>query len=396
MPKILQINSCANWGSTGKIAEQINQVAATQGWDIYFAYGRDVNPCQSKLIHVGNSFSQALAVIEARLFDNDGLSSRFATRQLVKKIKQIKPDIIHLHNLHGYYINYKILFNYLNTTDIPIVWTLHDCWSFTGHCGHFVSVNCEKWKKECKHCPLKKRYPASWIFDGSSRNYCLKQGLFSANNNLHIVTVSEWLANIVRQSFLKDADIRVINNGVDLKLFKPLKTEKKTGFRILGVSSVWPESKGLSSFVELNKKLKDDEELVLVGVDEKTKERLPQITCVPRTDSIEQLITYYNQADVVLSLSKAETFGLTIAEGFACGVPGIVFNNTALPELIIPETGFIVENDDIEALYQRIQIIKKAGKNSYTSACRTRAEQYYNNKKRIMEYVAMYEELIAI
>ena len=220
--------------------------------------------------------------------------------------------------------------------------------------------------------------------------------MFSANNNLHIVTVSEWLANIVRQSFLKDADIRVINNGVDLKLFKPLKTEKKTGFRILGVSSVWPESKGLSSFVELNKKLKDDEELVLVGVDEKTKERLPQITCVPRTDSIEQLITYYNQADVVLSLSKAETFGLTIAEGFACGVPGIVFNNTALPELIIPETGFIVENDDIEALYQRIQIIKKAGKNSYTCACRTRAEQYYNNKKRIMEYVAMYEELIAI
>ena len=212
MPKILQINICTN-GSTGRIAEQINQIAASFGWDTFFAYGRSVCECESRLIKIGNRYSVYEAAIEARLFDNDGLACRNATKKLVKRIQELKPDIIHLHNIHGYYINYKILFEYLNSTDIPVVWTLHDCWSFTGHCAHFVSANCERWKTGCHHCPLTHHYPSCKWLDKSARNYRLKRSLFTANSNLHIVCVSHWLENLVKQSFLSSKDVRVINNG---------------------------------------------------------------------------------------------------------------------------------------------------------------------------------------
>ena len=393
MPKILQINSCANWGSTGKIAEQINQVAAAQGWDTYFAYGRDVNPSQSKLIHVGNAFSQALAVIEARLFDNDGLSNRFATRQLLKKIKQINPDIIHLHNLHGYYINYKILFNYLNSTDIPIVWTLHDCWSFTGHCGHFVSVNCEKWKKECKYCPLKKRYPASWIFDGSCRNYRLKQRLFSANKNLHIVTVSEWLADLVRQSFLKKADIRVINNGVDLKLFKPINTERKSKYRILGVSSIWTKSKGLYDFYQLRELLDEKEyEIVLVGLSEVQMKELPNgVYGIERTNSVEELVKLYSSADVFVNPTYGDTFPTTNLEAMACGTPVVTYRTGGSPESVDVETGIIVEQGNLNGLANSVIEICKKGKDGFKEACRLRSVQYYKKEDRFLEYIELFK-----
>lgn len=399
MPTILQINSCANWGSTGKIAEQINQVAATQGWKTYIAYGREANPSQSELIHIGSTVSQAIALIEARLFDNDGLANRWATHRLVKKIKKIKPDVVHLHNLHGYYINYKILFDYLNATDIPIVWTLHDCWSFTGHCSHFVFVNCERWKTECGNCPLFNDYPASWWKDSAKRNYELKKRLFSANHNLHIVAVSQWLADLVKQSFLKNADVTIINNGVDLNLFRPLPAPQDSNFKndkflILAVSSVWAEGKGLAYYSKLSNYLQDNEELILIGADEFTQKKLPKkIICVPRTNSIEDLVLWYNKADVVLSLSKAETFGLTIAEGFACGTPGIVFDNTALPELVTPETGFVVADGDITALYEKIQIVKNFGNLYYSKACRHLAESRFNKSDRFAEYIELYNRL---
>lgn len=397
MPTLLQFNCTANWGSTGKIAEQINLVAAAKGWKTYIVYGRSVNQSQSKLVRIGNTASQAVALAEARLFDNDGLANRIATMRLVKKIKEIKPDIIHLHNLHGYYINYKILFEYLNSTTIPVVWTLHDCWSFTGHCSHFVGANCEKWKTHCADCPLKKAYPASWWLDQSKRNYDLKKRLFSANKNLHIVAVSQWLAELVKQSYLKNADIRVINNGVDINTFSPNISEKVPKFSILGVSSVWTKSKGLHDFYHLRETLSADQyDITLVGLSDNQIKLLPQgIKGIARTNSVEELVHYYNSADVVLSLSYGESMGLTPVEGMACGTPAIVYNNTAQPELVAPNTGIVVNQGNIQELCQAIYTIQNNGKQYYSSACRNRAETYYNKEARYQEYVDLYKELIS-
>lgn len=396
MSTLLQINSCANWGSTGKIAEQINQMAAAQGWETYIAYGRSVNPSQSKLIHVGNTLSQAIALLEARLFDNDGLANRVATRCLVKKIKKIKPDIIHLHNLHGYYINYKILFDYLNSSNIPVVWTLHDCWSFTGHCGHFVGAKCDKWKTQCSECPLKKGYPASLWLDQSARNYNLKKQLFAANQNLHIVAVSKWMAGLVQQSYLKDADIRIINNGIDINTFRPIATGEKSKFSILGVSSVWNKSKGLYDFYRLREALDANQyDITLVGLRDDQVEALPLgIKGVVRTNSVDELARYYSSADVVLSLSYGESMGLTPIEGMACGTPAIVYNNTAQPELITLDTGRVVEQGNIPKLCQAIYTIQGKGKQCYSSACRNRAEVCYNKNDRYQEYIELYNQLI--
>lgn len=396
MPTVLQINSCANWGSTGKIAEQINQTASLRGWNTYIAYGCDMNPSQSKLIHVGNKLSQAFALIEARLFDNDGLANRLVTRKLVKKIKKIKPDVIHLHNLHGYYINYKILFDYLNSTNIPIVWTLHDCWSFTGHCGHFISANCEKWKSVCKQCPKKNRYPASWGFDHSQRNFQLKKRLFTANNNLHIVAVSQWLAGFVRESFLKEVDIQVINNGIDLKVFKPLEIDNKARFRILGVSSVWMQSKGLYDFYRLRELLDESKfEIVLVGLSEEQIKKLPKgIIGITRTNSVEELVGYYSSSDVFVNPTYGDTFPTTNLEALACGTPVVTYRTGGSPESISIETGIVVEQGDVDGLAQSIKTIQDNGKFQYISACRNRAEKHYGKEERYQEYLSMYEKLI--
>lgn len=396
MPTLLQINSCANWGSTGKIAEQINQMAAAQGWETYIAYGRLVNPSQSKLIHVGNTLSQAIALLEARLFDNDGLANRVATRRLVKKIKKIKPDIIHLHNLHGYYINFKILFDYLNSSNIPVVWTLHDCWSFTGHCGHFVGANCEKWKTQCLECPLKKGYPASLWLDQSARNYNLKKQLFAANKNLHIVAVSRWLANLVQQSYLKCADVRIINNGIDINIFKPIVTGEKSKFSILGVSSVWNKSKGLYDFYRLRETLDVNQfDITLVGLREDQVKALPKgIKGITRTNSVEELVRYYAISDVFVNPTYGDTFPTTNLEALACGTPVITYRTGGSPESVDQRTGIVVDQGNVNDLCEAIISIKKDGKQMYSDACRDRAEKLFNKEDRYLEYVSLFSELI--
>ena len=201
---LLQINLSANVGSTGRIAEEIGKLAMEQGWRSLIAYGRFASTSESELIRVGTGLDIKEHLVVTRLFDNHGLSSRRATKNFIKQIDVLKPDIIHLHNIHGYYLNYWILFDYLNKTKIPIVWTLHDCWAFTGHCGHFIMADCERWKIGCGHCPITHtEYPKAFV-DRSLRNYRIKSDIFCANQNLHIVTVSEWLEGLVRQSFLKD------------------------------------------------------------------------------------------------------------------------------------------------------------------------------------------------
>lgn len=400
MPKVLQINVTANWGSTGRIVEQIGSYIQTCGWKSYIAYGRMMNSSDNNLIKVGSRINVYLHFIEALLFDHEGLSSRMVTRKFINVINRIKPDIVHLHNIHDHWLNYRILFNYLNKTDIKVVWTFHDFWAVTGHCAHFVHKGCDKFKTECFDCPYTRGrfFP---FFKRSRRNFQLKRLYFSTNKNLTVVPVSEWVGDNVRQSFFCDKEIYVIPNGIDVSIFKPTITTSKLSvfdsqFIIIAVSSQWKSgSKGLEDYKAMAKMLKKDELIVLVGVSDNISQDFPEnIIGIPRTNSQKELAALYTRADVVCSFSSAETFGLTIIEGFACGTPAVVYNNTAPPSLITDKTGYVVPNKDYRAAYDAIQKIRNKGKSYYSNYCIDLVKEKYNKDKCIQNYFKLYESLL--
>ncbi|MBE6202363.1 MAG: glycosyltransferase [Rikenellaceae bacterium] len=403
MPTLLQINSTANWGSTGKIAEQIGELAIANGWDSYIAYGRHCCQSKSRLIKVGSKLSQAWHLMIARLFDKQGLGSRHATKRLIKQIKEINPDIIHLHNIHGYYLNYKILFEYLNSVDTPVVWTLHDCWPFTGHCAHYITHGCDKWKSNCDICKYRHVYPKAYS-SNASNNFKEKKALFSSiSEHLTIIGVSNWLSNETRCSFLSIANIQTIYNGIDLNIFVKQPTSNfrrkhniEDKFVLLGIASVWDENKGLNDYISLSQQIDEKYAIVLIGLNKRQVSSLPSnVIAVDRTSSQAELAEIYSTADITLSLSRQETFGLTIAESMASGTPAIAYKTTALPELITPHTGkLITKVGDITALKDAIEEICANGKEYYSDACRKRAEEHFDKNKCFMQYINLYNSLL--
>jgi putative colanic acid biosynthesis glycosyltransferase len=402
--KLFQINSVVNSGSTGRIAEEIGQLAIKNGWRSYIAYGRDDRPSESQLIKIGNDWGIKWHGLQTRLFDKHGLASKKATNELVEKINEIKPNIIHLHNLHGYYLNIEILFHYLASAGIPVVWTLHDCWTMTGHCAHFSFIGCEKWKTQCEHCPQKKGYPASYLMDRSFKNYQLKKDLFTSVPQMTLVPVSNWLANIIKDSFLKIYPIKIIYNGVDTKVFSPCSiTEIRQKYKIpentfimLGVASVWSERKGLKDFIQLSESLKNNEMIVLVGLTNKQMKNLPSnILGISRTENVHQLAELYSLADVFVNPTWEDNFPTTNIEALGCGTPVITYRTGGSPEAITPETGFVVEQGDMIGIRNAIDIIKKRGKTFYSKACRNRAVNYFDKRDRYLEYFKVYENLLS-
>jgi putative colanic acid biosynthesis glycosyltransferase len=400
---LLQINVTANFGSTGRIAEEIGVLAQQNGWSSYIAYGRASRQGRSVLIKVGTKRDLLLHGLRSKLFDQHGLGSGNATRKFIRVIKNIKPDVIHLHNIHGYFLNYSILFKFLSYSNIPVVWTFHDCWPITGHCAHFDSTRCEKWRTICNNCPQKAKYPGSLFADCSNRNFLLKKQNFNSISKLSIVTVSDWLGNIVRQSFLKDHSIQTIYNGIDTAVFNQTTDDQflrnKYGiggrFMLLSVATAWSNVKGLKDLIELSEYLKNDEVIVLVGLTPKQLKLIPRtIIGIPRTENRQDLASLYSVADLLISASYEETFGLTIAESLACGTPAIVYNKTASPEIVSDSTGFIIEPKDFKSVLKIIKTIKGAGKSVYSDACRTRIMTHFERKSQYQKYVTLYNSLI--
>ena len=403
MPTLLQINTSLNCNSTGKIAEQIGVLVTKQGWDCYIAHGpRFKKPSALKSYEIETKFGENLHFIKSLFFDAHGLSSTNATKRFINWIDTIKPDIIHLHNIHGYYLNYPILFKYLAEKGIPIVWTFHDCWPITGHCGYFSLEGCKKWKTGCGKCPLRwKEYPKSLIIDKSAFNYQLKKNLFVALKNLHIVSVSQWLDSIVSKSFLGQKKHSFIYNGIDLNIFKPTPSNLRTKYSIgerkilLGVASIWTTRKGLKDYIELSRRLSEDYQIVLIGPTSKQAKKIPNnIIVINRTNNQQELAQWYSEADILLNLSYEETFGLTTVEGFACGTPSIVYDRTASPELVTPETGVVIDAGDYESLIKSIAKISLMGKNLYKEICRQRALDFFNKDDRFQDYINLYNELL--
>ncbi len=395
--RVLQINSVCGIGSTGRIASDINDYLIQQGHESYIAYGRGNLKNYKNTFRIGNSFDNFTHLIKTRFFDMHGFGSFQATKKFIEKVREVDPDIIHLHNLHGYYINIDVFFDYLKKANKPVVWTLHDCWSFTGHCAHFDYIGCKKWQHRCGHCPLMRKYPSSLFIDNSENNYIRKRELFTGINNLTIVTPSKWLEGLVMKSFLKEYPLEVINNGINLEVFKPTGSnfrkiyalEEK--FIILGVATAWGKNKGLDYFVRLSKTLNESEVIVLVGLKEEKIHKLPEnIVGIARTNMATELAEIYSSADVFINPTLEDTFPTTNLESLACGTPVITFNTGGSPECIDESCGFIIEKENFEELSIKIRVVKEKGKLHYYDKCLQRALLNYNREDRFNDYINTY------
>ena len=340
--KILMINVCCGTGSTGRICTDLADMLIEQGHECKIAYGRDEVPekYHNIAVKIGTSFGVYCNALKARLLDNEGFNATKATKNFIKWVKEYDPDIIHLHNLHGYYLNVKILFEYLKTCGKKIIWTLHDCWAFTGHCSYFDCPHCDRWKTECGQCARVKDYPKTF-FSHAKRNFRRKKDLFCGVPNLTIVTPSKWLAGLVKESFLKDYNVEVVNNGIDQNVFKPTESNFREKYGlvgkkiILGVASVWSERKGLNDFIKLADLIDSDTSIVLVGVNKKQKKLLPKnIVAIERTNNAKELAEIYTAADVFFNPTYEDNYPTVNLEAQACGTTVVTYATGGSPESV--------------------------------------------------------------
>lgn len=390
--RVIQINSVANTGSTGRIAEGIGGVLLEHGHESWIAYGRRAGTSSSQLYRIGTSRDIYVHGLRSLLFDGQGLGSARATRQLIGFIKSRRFDVIHLHNVHGYYLNFPILFDFLKDAGTPTVWTFHDNWPITGHCSNFERVDCQKWRTGCQACPLTSAYPRSLI-DKSPRNYAIKRRAFASLERLTIITPSHWQGDKVADSFLKRANRLTIPNGIDLSAFQPCDAKSPRPL-ILGVASVWPPSKGLADFAQLRTLLPSAYRIVLIGLNKQQIAALPEgIEGIRRTESIAELAQWYSRASVFVNPTYSDNFPTTNLEALACGTPVVTYRTGGSPESICPNTGTTVQVGDVETLASSIQTWVIANHSETARACRARAEQNYSASVRFREYLQVYESL---
>lgn len=399
--KVLQINSVSGIGSTGRITADIHSVLEKNNYDSRVAFGRGKVKNASYEVKIGGDLNNYLHVAKSRIIDRHGFGSKKATQQLIREIKVYQPDVIHLHNLHGYYINIEILFNFLKEFNRPIVWTLHDCWAFTGHCAHFDYIGCEKWKTECFNCPQKKSYPKSEYIDNSKKNYYDKKKIFTDVKNLTIVTPSKWLQKLVELSYLQSYNTLVINNGINLDLFKPIKSDFRKKFKIdgkfilLGVANDWNDKKGYSDLVSLSTQLPSNTVLVMVGVSKKQAEELPNnIIAILKTNSTKELVEIYSAANIFLNPTYEDNFPTTNLEAMACGTPVITYNTGGSIESIDSSTGLIVKKGSRSEMLEAIEKIRENSKEFYTPSCLKKASKLYNKNDRFVEYMNLYKRVL--
>lgn len=402
MPILIQIDSCLGKGSTGRITESIGLIMKRLGWDCYVVHGdRYAGETKLESMKTVSRVQEYLHALGSILFDRHGLFSSSQTRRIMEKVRDMKPDIIQLHCVHGYYINYEILFEFLHEMNVPVVWTFHDCWAFTGHCAHFDFAGCDKWKTGCYACELLKEYPRSVFIDNSKDNWLRKRKSFTSVDKLHIVAVSKWLSDIVGHSFMQKYPIEVIHNGIDLSVFKRVDNNIREQYGIssdetlvLGVATAWGKDKGLNDFVRLSQE--PAIKVVLVGVSEEVRKLLPEnIIAVNRTESQQKLAEFYSAADMLVNPTYNDSFPTVNLEALACGTPVVTYRTGGSPEAIDAETGAVVEKGDYAGLLSHIRKFAQTSyKSSYSKFCRERAEKCFDMNKQFDEYRKLYERLI--
>lgn len=389
-------------GSTGTIMRKLQDLAIAQGMECTIAAS---GPCPETMSDrnvyvIGRPFFRKASAYASVLTGLDGCFSIFSTLRYIHNLKKFEPDILHLHNLHYSYVNLPLLFRYIKKSGVAVVWTLHDCWSFTGHCPHFMYERCDKWENGCHNCPRYQEYPKA-IFDNSRFMWKKKKRWFTGIQNMTLVAPSRWLAERVSQSFLKDYPIRVIYNGIDLQRFRPtpgdFRNRTHTGEKkvVLGVSFAWGKRKGLDVFPELSKRLEADYQIVLVGVDEQTAASLPDnILAIGRTHSKEELAEIYTAAHVFVNPTREDNYPTVNMEAIACGTPVVTFRTGGSPECVDDRSGSVVACDDVDAMERAI--IRICTQQPFLREECVAAAQRFNADDRFQEYIQLYREMLAI
>lgn len=397
---VLHINAVP-YGSTAQIAKGLSLMAQKNGYDPYMAFGYSYHPMPGLFheIKCGNVLDKTLHLILGRVTGFHGCFSRVTTRAFLRKLPAV-PSVIHLHNLHGWYLNLPLLFRYIKKHRIPVVWTFHDCWAFTGHCPHFAMVKCDRWKTGCQGCPQYRDYPEC-LYDHSKMMYGLKKEWFTGVENLTIVTPSQWLADLVKESFLKDYPVKVIHNGIDLNVFRPTPGDFRQRYGIpegkkilLGVAFGWGVRKGLDVFVELAKRLDPEQyQIVLVGTDDRVDRQLPEnIISIHRTNNQQELAQIYTAADLFVNPTREENYPTVNMESIACGTPVLTFRTGGSPEILDELTGAAVDCDDLDGLEE--QILRICSEKPFSREnCLKRAVEFDANE-RFQEYIRLYGSML--
>lgn len=395
--KILTLNTTP-YGSVARIAIETAELADKEGIENRLAFGYSSHPLKSKYIayKTGSFLTSAIDLALGRITGLMGVFSYHNTKKFVKEIEYFNPDIVHLHNLHGF-INIGLVLDYIKKHNKPVIWTFHDCWSFTGHCAHFDYIKCEKWKTECNNCPLYRDFPKAYV-DNSRKMFSLKKKWFLGMSNVTLVSPSEWLASKLRDSFLSEYSIKVINNGINLEVFNIHKSDFKIKYNIenkfvlLGVAFGWGPKKGLDAFIELANRLPEDYQIVLVGTNDESDKLLPpNIISIHATQNQQELSDIYAASDLFVNLTREDTFPTVNIEAIACGTPIVTFDTGGSPEIIDETCGMVVEQDNVDELIECIEYIRK--NEPFTrETCRKRAEKY-NKDQKFKEYIDLYKQI---
>ena len=393
--KIAQINTVCGNGSVGRITVDIYHALKAAGHEGKIFYGRRTAPEGVDAKRMGSNLDMGIHVLHTFFEGTHGFDSKAQTKQLIEELKVYDPDLIHLHNIHGFYLDVEQLFVYLKTCGKPVVWTLHDCWSFTGHCAYFDYVQCDKWKSGCENCPqYRNSYPYALFKDASRKNYARKMAAFQGVKGMTIVTPSKWLGDLVKESYLQEYPVKVIPNGIDLERFVPQERKMRDKKLLLGVANVWDRRKGLEYFKKLAEMLDPEKyEIAVVGVSKKQIKELPAgMTGIEHTQNVEELMQLYSEASVFVNPTLEDNFPTTNLEALACGTPVVTFATGGSVESVDESCGRIVPQKDVGALYDAVTELAEKCENM-RAACRERA-LLYNKYDRFGEYLDLYEESI--
>lgn len=389
--KVVQINATCGSGSTGRLCVEISKLLTADNKENYVFFAS-----HSTNYNLGKKYVKPielnLASVKSRLFGNWGFNTKIPTRRLLKQLKEINPDIVHLHNVHGQNVNITALFKYFKKNNTKLLWTFHDCWAFTAYCPHFDMIGCEKWKTECQNCPYRKN--VSWFFDRSKTMFQRKKKLFSGLD-LTVITPSQWLANLVKQSFLKEYPVTVINNGIDLSVFKPALSDFRNKYNVgnryivLGVAFDWDNRKGLDVFLSLANRLGDNYKVVLVGTNSEVDKLLPNnVISIHRTQNQHELAAIYTAADVFVNPTREENYPTVNMESIACGTPVVTFATGGSPEIVDASCGIVVPKNDVEAMLKAVQTVCE--EKAFTAEACLEYAQNFDNDKRLYNYLALY------
>lgn len=391
--KVLLINTVGSSGSTGKICVDLYNSLLERNYEACIAYGRGNLPENFSQYKIENSFGTYEHVFESRIFDNHGLASRSATKRFIKFIEEYNPDVIHIHNIHGYYLNFPILFGFFKRRNYKVVWTLHDCWPFSPHGAY---INYEKMNHLDVSRKDLKEYPKTILLNQSKRNYELKKKFFIGVNNLIFVTPSNWLKSYGKKSFLKEYPFIVINNGINREIFSKISSSQMNNKKIiLGVANIWDERKGLNFFFDLAENIKDEYSILLIGkTGKQNKKKISHynnITLIEQTDNQEELSKYYGQSYVFINPTTQDNYPTTNLESIACGTPVITFLTGGSGEVINKNTGVIAESKDCNGILKALKQIeikynngdfKNLGEDKYLFSKEKMSDEYIQLYKR--------------